>query len=118
MFWLGASQYSQQIQLPVCYAGFVQASGWPSVVAIMANWYGKGKRGLIMGLWNAHTSVGNMLVCSTNAFVWLPTSRVCSLATCFVRVLQMSLPCVPCIGPFIAQLLGVCIRMILHCGMP
>lgn len=24
----------------------------------MANWFGKGKRGLIMGVWNAHTSVG------------------------------------------------------------
>ena len=27
----------------------------------MANWYGKGKRGLIMGIWNSHTSVGNIL---------------------------------------------------------
>jgi OPA family glycerol-3-phosphate transporter-like MFS transporter 1/2 len=26
----------------------------------MANWYGKGKRGLVMGIWNAHTSVGNI----------------------------------------------------------
>ena len=68
--WLGALYRFQQTQVPVCCAGFVQASGWPSVVAIMANWYGKGKRGLIMGLWNAHTSVGNMLVCSQLAFVW------------------------------------------------
>ena len=45
-----------------CCAGFVQACGWPSVVSIMANWYGKGKRGLVMGAWNSHTSVGNMLV--------------------------------------------------------
>lgn len=91
-------------------AGLLQATGWPSVVSVMANWFGKashyflccaaqvawqllctlclhactlatvahththmhvsncascvclptlqGKRGLIMGIWNAHTSVG------------------------------------------------------------
>jgi OPA family glycerol-3-phosphate transporter-like MFS transporter 1/2 len=27
----------------------------------MGNWFGKSKRGLIMGVWNAHTSVGNIL---------------------------------------------------------
>ena len=41
--------------------GLVQATGWPSVVTVMANWFGKGKRGLVMGVWNAHTSVGNIL---------------------------------------------------------
>lgn len=41
--------------------GLFQSSGWPSVVSIMANWFGKGKRGLIMGIWNAHTSLGNIL---------------------------------------------------------
>lgn len=40
--------------------GLCQSSGWPSVVSIMANWFGKGKRGLVMGIWNAHTSVGNI----------------------------------------------------------
>ncbi|GFO46624.1 glucose-6-phosphate exchanger slc37a2 [Plakobranchus ocellatus] len=41
--------------------GAFQASGWPGVVACVGNWFGKGKRGLIMGVWNAHTSVGNIL---------------------------------------------------------
>ncbi|KAF8380597.1 hypothetical protein HHK36_028085 [Tetracentron sinense] len=41
-------------------AGLFQATGWPSVVAVMGNWFGKKKRGLIMGVWNAHTSVGNI----------------------------------------------------------
>eukprot|EP00879_Flechtneria_rotunda_P018577 GHRR01019493.1.p1 GENE.GHRR01019493.1~~GHRR01019493.1.p1 ORF type:complete len:480 (+),score=139.47 GHRR01019493.1:95-1534(+) len=41
--------------------GVFQSTGWPSVVSIMANWYGKGKRGLVMGIWNAHTSLGNIL---------------------------------------------------------
>eukprot|EP00249_Psilotum_nudum_P023533 c28911_g1_i1 orf=1064-2512(-) len=42
-------------------AGLFQATGWPSVVAVVGNWFGKRKRGLIMGLWNAHTSVGNIV---------------------------------------------------------
>jgi MFS family permease len=40
--------------------GLFQSSGWPSVVAVVGNWFGKSKRGLIMGIWNAHTSVGNI----------------------------------------------------------
>jgi OPA family glycerol-3-phosphate transporter-like MFS transporter 1/2 len=46
---------------PQIIAGLFQSTGWPSVVAIMANWFGKGKRGLVMGVWNAHTSIGNIL---------------------------------------------------------
>ncbi|XWS60095.1 hypothetical protein CRYUN_Cryun07bG0005000 [Craigia yunnanensis] len=41
-------------------AGLFQSTGWPSVVAVIGNWFGKKKRGLIMGIWNAHTSVGNI----------------------------------------------------------
>ncbi|XP_030077622.1 glucose-6-phosphate exchanger SLC37A2 isoform X2 [Microcaecilia unicolor] len=41
--------------------GLAQTTGWPSVVSCMGNWFGKGKRGLIMGIWNSHTSVGNIL---------------------------------------------------------
>ncbi|CAM0903436.1 unnamed protein product [Alopecurus aequalis] len=41
-------------------AGLFQSTGWPSVVAVVGNWFGKSKRGLIMGIWNAHTSVGNI----------------------------------------------------------
>merc|ERR1719365_434603 len=41
--------------------GMFQATGWPGVVSVMATWFGKGKRGLIMGLWNSHTSLGNIL---------------------------------------------------------
>eukprot|EP00959_Pyramimonas_sp_CCMP1952_P371915 7788014-Pyramimonas_sp.AAC.1 len=36
------------------------STGWPSVVSVMGHWFGKSKRGLIMGIWNAHTSVGNI----------------------------------------------------------
>ncbi|KAG8238699.1 hypothetical protein J437_LFUL018389 [Ladona fulva] len=41
--------------------GIAQTTGWPGVVTCMGNWFGKGKRGLIMGVWNSHTSIGNIL---------------------------------------------------------
>lgn len=41
--------------------GAFQSTGWPSVVTCVGNWFGKSKRGLIFGVWNAHTSVGNIL---------------------------------------------------------
>lgn len=55
--WLG---YFLMVQM---IGGLFQATGWPSVVTIVGNWFGKSKRGLIMGVWNAHTSVGN--ICGT-----------------------------------------------------
>ncbi|KAL9965070.1 hypothetical protein ACROYT_G028802 [Oculina patagonica] len=51
------------------FSGFFQSSGWPSVVECVGNWFGKGRRGLIMGIWNSHTSVGNILG-SAIAGVW------------------------------------------------
>ncbi|KAL6054543.1 glucose-6-phosphate exchanger SLC37A2-like isoform X7, variant 2 [Balamuthia mandrillaris] len=42
-------------------SGLFQSTGWPSVVSIMGNWFGKGRRGFVMGVWNANTSVGNIL---------------------------------------------------------
>ncbi|XP_030009092.1 glucose-6-phosphate exchanger SLC37A2 [Sphaeramia orbicularis] len=41
--------------------GLMQTTGWPAVVACVGNWFGKGRRGFIMGVWNSHTSVGNIL---------------------------------------------------------
>ncbi|XP_063161384.1 glucose-6-phosphate exchanger SLC37A1 [Candoia aspera] len=52
--------------------GLVQTTGWPSVVTCIGNWFGKGRRGLIMGLWNSHTSVGNILG-SLIAGYWVST---------------------------------------------
>ncbi|CAN7943123.1 unnamed protein product [Ixodes hexagonus] len=43
------------------FGGAFQSTGWPSVVTCVGNWFGKSKRGLIFGVWNAHTSVGNIL---------------------------------------------------------
>ncbi|XP_033222363.1 glucose-6-phosphate exchanger SLC37A2 isoform X2 [Belonocnema kinseyi] len=43
------------------FGGVCQTTGWPGVVTIVGNWFGKGKRGLIFGIWNSHTSIGNIL---------------------------------------------------------
>ncbi|CAG2057808.1 unnamed protein product, partial [Timema podura] len=42
-------------------AGIVQTTGWPGVVSAVGKWFGKEKRGLIFGIWNSHTSIGNIL---------------------------------------------------------
>ncbi|NXX41416.1 G6PT3 protein, partial [Tricholaema leucomelas] len=60
------------IVMQVCN-GLVQTTGWPSVVTCVGNWFGKGKRGLIMGVWNSHTSVGNILG-SLIAGVWVSSA--------------------------------------------
>ncbi|CAI9100940.1 OLC1v1038131C1 [Oldenlandia corymbosa var. corymbosa] len=41
--------------------GLFQSIGWPCVVAVVGNWFEKSKRGLIMGIWNSHASVGNII---------------------------------------------------------
>lgn len=42
-------------------AGMCQTTGWPGVVTVVGRWFGKEKRGLIFGIWNSHTSIGNIL---------------------------------------------------------
>ncbi|KAL5728271.1 hypothetical protein ACHQM5_001378 [Ranunculus cassubicifolius] len=58
-YWLNIHSFSYFLVLQML-AGLFQSTGWPSVVAVIGNWFGKRKRGLIMGIWNAHTSVGNI----------------------------------------------------------
>uniref|UniRef100_A0A8D0GFN3 Sugar phosphate exchanger 3 n=1 Tax=Sphenodon punctatus TaxID=8508 RepID=A0A8D0GFN3_SPHPU len=41
--------------------GLLQSTGWPCVVAVMGNWFGKSGRGFVFGLWSACASVGNIL---------------------------------------------------------
>lgn len=42
-------------------SGIFQATGWPSVVRAMSRWFPHGKRGMVMCIWNSHTSIGNIL---------------------------------------------------------
>jgi OPA family glycerol-3-phosphate transporter-like MFS transporter 1/2 len=59
------------------FTGIMQATGWPAVVAVMSNWFAKGSRGCVMGVWNAHTSIGNVLgvVLATSALKMGSTSQ-------------------------------------------
>ncbi|XP_071484974.1 sugar phosphate exchanger 3-like [Diadema antillarum] len=41
--------------------GLLQGTGWPTLVAIMGNWFSEGSRGLVFGVWSACGSIGNML---------------------------------------------------------
>eukprot|EP01079_Euglenida_sp_SAG-EU17-18_P011817 gene11817-45_t len=41
--------------------GLVQSSGWPAVTAYMGNWFGKRKRGAVIGLWAGNASTGNIV---------------------------------------------------------
>lgn len=58
-YWLNVHNFYYYLVVQIL-AGLFQSTGWPSVVAVVVNWFGKRKRGLIMGIWNAHTSVGNI----------------------------------------------------------
>ncbi|XP_055702115.1 glucose-6-phosphate exchanger SLC37A2 isoform X2 [Phlebotomus papatasi] len=42
-------------------AGIFQTTGWPGVVTVVGRWFDRSKRGLIFGIWNSHTSIGNIL---------------------------------------------------------
>uniref|UniRef100_A0A0A9DMB1 Major facilitator superfamily (MFS) profile domain-containing protein n=1 Tax=Arundo donax TaxID=35708 RepID=A0A0A9DMB1_ARUDO len=58
-YWLNIHSFYYFLGIQLI-AGLFQSTGWPSVVAVVGNWFGKRRRGLIMGIWNAHTSVGNI----------------------------------------------------------
>lgn len=41
--------------------GAFQTTGWPAVVAAVGHWFGpRSSRGLIFGIWNSHTNLGNI----------------------------------------------------------
>lgn len=58
-YWLNIHSFRYFLVVQMM-AGMFQSTGWPSVVAVVGNWFGKRRRGLIMGVWNSHTSVGNI----------------------------------------------------------
>lgn len=81
-------------------AGLFQSTGWPSVVAVVGNWFGKSKRGLIMGIWNAHTSIGNiagsLIASAMLSYGWGWSFVVPGLITAFVGlVVFLILPVTP-----------------------
>ncbi|OIV97263.1 hypothetical protein TanjilG_10797 [Lupinus angustifolius] len=59
-YWLDVHVLGYFVGIQVV-CGVFQSIGWPCVVAIVGNWLGESKRGLIMGVWNSNTSVGNII---------------------------------------------------------
>ena len=41
--------------------GLFQSTGWPGLVAVMGNWFGKGKRGFLFGMWAGNANLGDIL---------------------------------------------------------
>lgn len=42
-------------------SGAIQTTGWPAMVSCIGNWFESSTRGSVFGLWNANTSIGNIL---------------------------------------------------------
>ncbi|VVA94317.1 unnamed protein product [Arabis nemorensis] len=58
-FWADFHRFYYFLAVQVM-AGWFQSIGWPCVVAVLGNWFDKKRRGMIMGIWSAHTSLGNI----------------------------------------------------------
>ncbi|KAJ0239769.1 putative glycerol-3-phosphate transporter 2 [Hirschfeldia incana] len=58
-FWANFHSFYYFLAVQVL-AGWFQSIGWPCVVAVLGNWFDKKRRGMIMGVWSAHTSLGNI----------------------------------------------------------
>lgn len=41
--------------------GLLQSTGWPTVVAVIGNWFGKSSRGFVMGVWGSCPCIGNII---------------------------------------------------------
>eukprot|EP00117_Sycon_ciliatum_P014429 scpid35623/ scgid14689/ Putative glycerol-3-phosphate transporter 1; Glycerol-3-phosphate permease 1; Protein PHOSPHATE STARVATION-INDUCED GENE 3 len=106
--WLGIHSYAYFFIIQFL-AGAAQSTGWPSTVAVMGHWFGKGNRGFIMGIWNAHTSVGNILG-SAIAGVWVgpydwawafvvPGSIICGVGLLVLLFLPVDPEAVGCNKP-------------------
>ncbi|KAJ6701215.1 MAJOR FACILITATOR SUPERFAMILY TRANSPORTER 16 ISOFORM B [Salix koriyanagi] len=69
-------------------AGFAQATGWPCVLAVITSWIERNGRGWKMGVWNAHSTVGNiigsLLAAFLNFSLWLGMVFSCSGGKCCI----------------------------------
>lgn len=57
----------------MAFNGFFQSTGWPGMMATMGNWFGKGRRGLLLAFWSVNANVGNIVgsvVCSNLQENW------------------------------------------------
>jgi OPA family glycerol-3-phosphate transporter-like MFS transporter 1/2 len=42
----------------MCINGFFQCTGWPGLMAIIGNWFDKGKMGVLLGIWAINANIG------------------------------------------------------------
>lgn len=82
----------------MCLNGLIQSTGWPGVLGIMGNWFGKGKRGLLMACWAMNANIGNILsalVCnlleSTFKVSWVYNFYVTAAFTLIMAALMIFL---------------------------
>lgn len=89
-YWLNIHNFYYFLVIQMI-SGLFQSTGWPSVVAVVGNWFGKSKRGLILGIWNAHTSIGNisgsLLAAFLLKFGWGWSFAIPSLIMAFVGLM-------------------------------
>lgn len=73
-------------------SGAFQTTGWPVAVTCVGNWFEPARRGLIYGLWNSHTNVGNILGATIAGFFvdknWALSFIVPGLIMIVVGVIQ------------------------------
>jgi OPA family glycerol-3-phosphate transporter-like MFS transporter 1/2 len=53
--------YYALVVVVMCFNGFFQSTGWPGIVGIIGNWFGKERRGLLMGTWALNANIGNIV---------------------------------------------------------
>lgn len=49
-------------------SGAAQSTGWPVVVTCVSHWFDPKRLGLIYGLWNSHTNLGNIVGATISGF--------------------------------------------------
>jgi len=45
----------------MCLNGIFQSTGWPGVLSIMKNWFGKKNSGMLMGIWSGNANFGDAI---------------------------------------------------------
>jgi OPA family glycerol-3-phosphate transporter-like MFS transporter 1/2 len=78
------------------FTGCCQSMGWPANVAIMGGWFGKATRGCVLGVWNAHTSIGNIAgtlsaTLAMTSFSWGMAFFLDGIVMCLMGVVVLKL---------------------------
>ena len=90
------------------FTGCCQSMGWPANVAIMGGWFGKATRGCVLGVWNAHTSVGNIAgtlsaTLAMTSFSWGAAFFLDGIVMCLMGIVVLKLLLEPPKHPPAAQ---------------